>query len=255
MNRYPDAQTTFAPLLRRSFRLHYLTLKHTIFFILAIAIIKTITSFLMVYMREPYLIDVIAIAGVLIALYFFSAALFSTHRAFTDKAVSVMDALRTVWKNGLRIYSALLGYIVGAVATIILMRLLVSGIDRLLHQEIILHNFLILMMIAVSTLYIAIFSLSFPLIVIDSNQSIFKVFHDSVVLSEKNKFGIALLFFLMGMIYTLVSPATLQEYFLTVYHLQGLYDFVVFCVFIPLFINILLMVVHDSKLKSVGEMD
>ena len=75
--------------------------------------------------------------------------------------------------------------------------------------------------------------------------------------SVMQKFGvfIALLFFLMGMIYTLVSPATLQEYFLTVYHLQGLYDFVVFCVFIPLFINILLMVVHDSKLKSVGEMD
>lgn len=253
MNRYLDSEASLTQVLYRSFRLHYLTLKHTILCLLAIALIKYLSTYFALMTRNVYVESVIYVISAVFAVYFFSAALLATHRAFIDQPQSFLDSLKVVWEKKFTIFVSFFGYVIGFFIVLFFADLLIAAVNRLFHEPSVLHGFSLLLKLTALLMYLAMFSLAFPLSVIDDEKSFYTAFTKSIVFSEKNKLGIFLLFLMLGITFLLISPQTVQEYFLTMYHLEGVFDFVVLCVLAPLFINALLMIIHDSKLRRVDE--
>lgn len=253
MNRYPNAEASFTQLLKNSFRLHYLTLKHTIFFIFMITALKYISFILTLYISNEIGQTIIYFIAALFAIYLFSAALLSTHDAFMDRSKTFSDALWEIKKNATHIYVTFFAYIIGILCTYGFAKLLGLAVYHLLDKYFsAVHGFTMILSATLILMFIAMFLFSYPLSVIDSKK-IQDAFYDSMVLSDKSKFGIFVLFFMMIAIDILTSPASLQEYFLATYHLGVLYDFVVLCVMLPLFINLLLLLIHDAKLQLMAD--
>ena len=247
MNRYPDNVMSFSDLLKRSIRLHYLTLKHAIFFILMITLIKYLSILVLAFtpMRAH---KVVYIVAALIIAYLFAAALLSVQRAFFDRSESVLSAIKTIWRRILPIYTTLLTYVVGIVVIYYLTDYATMAVDKVLHEPTTsgLHGGTLIFMTAIMFVYIAMFYFSFPISVIDE-KSMRRAFYDSALLSEKNKFGILVLFLILGSTLMLLLPGAVHEYFLTVYHLDAVFDFVVLCVATPIYINLLLLLINDAK--------
>lgn len=253
MNRYPNAEASLTQLLKKSFRLHYLTLKHCIFFILLITVVKYGAVLFTLFISNSVLQAIIySIAGLLM-IYLFAAALLSTHEAFMDRSKTFVDTMAEIKKNATNIYATFFAYIIGILCTYGVAKLLGLAIDNLLDKYFsAIHGFTMIFSVTLILMFLAMFLFSYPLAVIESKK-IQNAFYDSVVLSDKNKLGIFVLFFILIAIDMLISPAALQEYFLSTYHLGALFDFVVLCVMLPLFINLLLLVIHDSKLQVMTE--
>jgi|GEM_PF-5827439 len=253
MNRYPIAEASFTQLLKNSFRLHYLTLKHIIFFIFLITALKYTSYIFTLLVSNGIAQTIVNCIIVLLAVYIFSAALLSTHDAFMDRSKTLPDALLEIKKNATNIYATFFAYIVGIACTYAFAKLLGLAVYHLLDKYFSsLHGFTTILLATLMLMFIAMFFFSYPLAVIDSKK-IQNAFYDSLVLSDKNKFGIFILFFIMIAINILISPASLQEYFLSTYHLGVLYDFVVLCVMLPLFINLLLLLINDAKLQLTAD--
>lgn len=253
MNRYPNAEASLTQLLKNSFRLHYLTLKHIIFFILLLTALKYLSFIVTLFVSNWIAQIIVYCITALPAIYLFSAALLSTHDAFMDRSKTFSDALLETRKNAKNIYITLFGYIVGILCTYAFAKLLGLAVYHLLDKYFTaVHGFTMIFSATLMLMFVAMFFFSYPLAVIDSKK-IQNTFYDSLVLSDKNKFGIIILFFIMIAINVLISPASLQEYFLSTYHLGVLYDFVVLCVMLPLFINLLLLLINDAKLQLTAD--
>lgn len=253
MIRYLDTESSLTQLLYKSFRLHYLTLKHTIFCLLAIALVKYLSAYFVLMTRNVYVESVIYVISAVFIVYFFTAALIATHRAFLDQPQSFLDSLKAAWEKKFSILISFFGYVIGFFIILFFADLLITAVNRLFHEPSVLHGFSLILKLTALLMYLAMFSLAFPLSIIDDEKSFYAAFIKSIIFSEKNKLGIFLLFFMLGITFLLISPQTVQEYFLTMYHLEGLFDFVVLCVFAPLFINMLLMTIQDSRLRRVEE--
>lgn len=246
MNRYPETELDLSVLLKRSIRLHYLTLKHTIFFILAMTVVKYL-SILLLALFPGHLVHIaVYVVAVLLIVYFFAAALLAAQRAFTDQPLSTLDAVKSVWKRILPIYGTFLAYVIGAVVVYHLGNYLVIGVEKLLHESLDVSGITLIISTAFLLVFVAMFYFSFPLSIIDE-KPIHQAFYDSVLLTEKNKFGILVLFLILGATLILLIPGAMHEYFLTLYHLDAVFDFVVLCVATPIYINLLLLLINDAK--------
>lgn len=253
MNRYPNTETNLTQLFKSSFRLHYLTLKQTIFFILLITVVKNIAMIFALYVSNGIAQSVVYFIAGLLMVYLFSAALLSTHESFMDRSKTFTDTLAEIKKNVVNIYVTFFAYIVGILCAYGVARLLALAIHHILRNySFPLHGVTVILLATFVLMFLAMFLYSYPLAVIDSKK-IQSAFYDSLVLSDKNKLGIFVLFFIIIAIDVLISPASLQEYFLSSYHLGVLYDFVVLSVMLPLFINLLLLLIHDAKLQLMAE--
>ena len=250
MNRYFDHEMGFSDLFKRSFRLHYLTLKHTIPCILFITIAKYISASLIGLFQNIFVQAVIYIAAIAVIAYFFAVALLETHRSFIDKPQSIRDAIKTVWKRITPIATTFVAYIIGGIIVFIFMQSLLFAAGKIFQPSSNLQLFLWIIKSIFLMVYIAVLYFSFPLTIIDETP-VFKAFYNSAVLTEKQKWGVFVLFFIFSAIVLLLTPGTINEYFLSVYHLDILFDFVVLCVAIPLYINLLLLLMHNAKLQVV----
>lgn len=247
MNRYPDSVMPFSALLKRSVRLHYLTLKHAIYFILGITLIKYL-SLLAIAFAPLYVRIVVYVVAALIISYLFAAALLSVQRAFLDKPQSALDAIKTIWRRILPIYGTLLIYIVGMVILYYLINAATLAVDKLLHEphSSSLHGGSLIIMTALLLTYIAMLYFAYPLAIIEE-RSIGQAFYDSAILGEKNKAGVLLLILILCATMVLLVPGAVHEYFLMLYHLDAVFDFVVLCVAAPIYINLMLLLINDSK--------
>lgn len=91
MTRYPMQELSFSELLKRSVRLHYLTLKHTIFCILFMTITKYACILLLGLFLNTYSQDVIYIVAALIMAYFFLRQCWQpTMRLTIDQSLSMI---------------------------------------------------------------------------------------------------------------------------------------------------------------------
>ncbi|OGT41209.1 MAG: hypothetical protein A3F13_08220 [Gammaproteobacteria bacterium RIFCSPHIGHO2_12_FULL_40_19] len=247
MNRYPDNELSFSDLLKRSIRLHYLTLKHTIFFILVITLIKYLSVLALALTPMPAHKAVYIIAALIIS-YFFAAALVAAQRAFLDQSGSMLNALKTIWHRILPIYGTLLIYVIGTIILYYLIDSVTFAVDKLLHEpsSSSLHGGSLILMTALMFMYIAMFYFAFPITIIDE-KPVHKAFYDSTLMTEKNKFGVLILFLILCSTIVLLIPGAIHEYFLTLYHLDAVFDFIVLCVAGPIYINLLLLLINDSK--------
>lgn len=253
MNRYPREEISLTDIIKKSFRLHYLTLKHIILFILIITLVKYTAMMSAFFISNEIAKTVVYFFAWIIVIYLFSAALFSSHETFMDRSKTFSDALAEIKKNVSNIYGTFFGYIVVILCAYALAKLLMYAAYKILpHYLSPVHG---VMLIITATIVLAttfMFFYSYPLAVIDSKK-IKNAFYDSLLLSDKNKLGMFSLLAILIAVNMLISPESLQEYFLSTYHLGVLYDLVVLCVMIPLFINLLLLLINDAKLQIATE--
>src|SRR3990167_4416566 len=218
MNRYPNTQSSFSQLLKKSFRLHYLTLKHTILCILAIALVKYIAAYFNVLTHNVFIDFTVDIITMFVIVYFFACALSATHAAFTDQPQSFINSAKSTWKNGINIFGTYVCYFIGFWIVLWCTRLISYAIGRIFHEPTVLHGLSLLLIAVLTIMYVAMFCFSYPLAVLEK-KSIYQHFYDSIVLSEKQRFGIFILFVMLFALFFLLSPNSVQEYFLTNYHL------------------------------------
>lgn len=246
MNRYPESELDFTDLLYRSVRLHYLTLKHTVFCILMITLVKYLSAISFVFVSSLYGRIVVYVIAGLIVSYLLAGTLLAAQRAFNDRPESIFDALKTIWHRLIPIYTTFLAYVVGSVAVYFLAKFAMIGLMKVLHESSALHDASLMLTTVLMLVYVAMFFFSFPLSIID-DKPIHKAFYESALLGERNKFGILVLFVIMGLTILLLVPGMIHEYFLSLYHLDAVFDFVVLCVAVPIYINLLLLLINDSK--------
>lgn len=248
MHRYLTEATTLTALLTQSIRSHYATLKHTIFYILCIAIIKNAAFYLADLTTNRFLSAVIFIVATLAAIYFFSAALLATHEVFCDQPKTAKDILFAIKERILKIYSSVILYVVGTVIVYYIIRLLLIVIGKIVHEPSAIHGGLLIIGWAIIFVYIAVFYFAMSLCVI-KNITLKDAFHDSILQTERVKANVFLLYVILGAIVLLISPAMLHEYFLSTYYLTPLFDFIVLCVLGPIYINFMLLSMHDAQLQ------
>lgn len=248
MNRYPNEVISLSRMFGKSVRLHYLTLKHSILFIFLITVIKFIAALGIDFTTNSYLEWLIAIIATFLIVYCFSAALYGTQAAFKDAPEPLMQSVRSVWQHKYRIYSTFWIYVLGAVVLYYVLNLLMFGIEHFFGHLTTIHTTGLIITAALLIVYVSMLYFSYPLTIIDG-ASLSKSFQDSAELTDKNKFSVLASLVLLFVVALLVTPGMMYEYLLSIYHLNIVFDFIVFSVGIPLYINLLLLVIHDAKLQ------
>ncbi|EKD45166.1 MAG: hypothetical protein ACD_70C00039G0003 [uncultured bacterium] len=248
MNYYPNQEIGITTLFGKSLRLHYLTLKHSILCIALITIVKFLAVCASNAVESGFLHWLFAIITAFFVVYFFSMALYATHHAFLDSPKSFLESAQSIWQNKIVIYSVFWLYVVGMFVVYYALKFVLEGLMYLFHEPTHLQGVILIICTAFLLVYVAIFYFSYPLSVIE-HDSIFSAVQDSMLLSEKNKSGVLVSLMILFLIVLLASPGTMHEYFLSAYHLDGVFDFVLFCVGIPLYINLLLLTIHDTQLQ------
>lgn len=250
MNRYLTTELSGRALIKRSFRLHYLTLKHTMLCIVAIIIIKYVTLILNSLIENSVAHIVFYIIAATAILYFFSVALLTTHQAFLDKPKLLLHTMKAIWKNKWPIAATFWMFVIGL---LFLYAVIIFGIpllSKLFHASASSAATGLPLFIALCLLftYLSIFYFSFPLVIFDKKR-ILSSFYNSAILTEKNKLSVFFLFSILGLTLLLLTPGMIHEYLLSTYHLDIVFDFIVLCVVLPIYINLLLFAIHDSKLQ------
>ena len=253
MNCYPTGELGMGALLKRALRLHYLSLRYSILCILLITITKFIATSMPTVFSNGYIAFATYLLCTLLISFFFSAALLATHRAFIDQPKPIKNAIQTIWVEKKRIYAILAAYAAG----IVCLHYLTLGIlflEERLFPSIAVHGFTLMLLTALLLTFVAMFFFA-PFYVVIEKTSFGSVVRSSLILGEKNKFGIFLLFILLFVLTLLLAPKSMHEYYLSTYHLDVLYDFIALCVLLPIFINFTLLLINDSKQQvPVGEL-
>lgn len=245
MNYYPTEEMSFKKLFRRSIRLHYVTLKQVIPYLLVITFVKYMSILFETLFSDPVFQIINYIICTLVIVYFFAVSLFAAHLAFSDQPKSMTVVMKTIWHRMITIYITFFIYSVGIFAIYFFTTLIVENVTKLMHVQlspssaIFAADFLCMV-------FIALFYFCFPIAIIDS-KPVKKAFYEAVLLGEKNKFGILISICVLVFVHMLMMPQMLHEHLLSVYHLDALFDFVVLCVAIPLYINLILLLINDSK--------
>lgn len=252
MYRYSNEEMTFTGVLNHSMRLHYITLKCAILPILLITLVKFISALCSEFFLNPLAQLAIYSVAMILIVYLFLVALLATHYAFTDRSQSILQSFKGIFARWLPILATMVAYFIGMYLLYQFMSVMLYVIDKYVHASSPLHGAIFMITGAFLLVYIAMFSFCVPLCAL-GNKTILKSFRDSIILTEKNRFGVLMLFLLVGAIFLLISPASVHEYLLATYHLDVVFDFIVLCVGLPLLINWLLLIINDSKQKAVGE--
>lgn len=245
MNCYPTGELGLGQLLKRSLRMHYLSLKYSIFCILLITFVKYLGTTLPFLLNNPYIEWPLYLLSGVAILFLFSAALLATHRAFIDDPKPIGDAIRTIWARKLQIYAVLGAYFAGIVVLHYIVVAIIAIEDHF-FASIAIHGFTLMLLTAILLTFIAMFFFA-PSFVVIEEGTFLKVARSSLILGEKNKFGTLVLFLFLFAMVLLLAPNSMHEYYLSTYHLDPLYDFVVLCVLLPLYINFTLFLINDSK--------
>ncbi|MCX7121238.1 MAG: hypothetical protein NTZ67_05645 [Gammaproteobacteria bacterium] len=248
MNRYPSAEISLKSTLKLSMRLHYLTLKKTIPCIALMMLVKYLAVFFIAVFPEVYMQLLCFFVGSLAIAYFFSVALLAAHHSFIDQPKPTLELFKEVNHRIFQILLTYFLYIAGIVFILVAAKLIVRALNQLyFHGSLSVSDGggLIILFIVFMT-YVALFYFAYPINVIDK-KSIKISFYDSALLTEKNKVGVLMLFSILLIVLILLTPGTIHEYFLSMYHLDFIFDFIVLCVGVPFYINLLLLLINDSK--------
>ena len=250
MNCYPSQAMSLTDLLKRTIRLHYIGLRYSIFSVAFITVIKYLAIVFLTLYVNVYAQATTYLLSILCMVYFFALALWLTHQAFLDRPTPVSDGIKTITQHLFKIYITFLFYAVGAVAVFYAADLLGDLLHRLLQNYLPTGSVSLIITAALLLIYVAMFVFSMPLTIID-NKPFQKAFYESIFLTEKNRMGIFILYLIMFSVILLLTPGTLHEYFLSMYHLNVIFDFIVLSVGMPLFINLLLLMINNGKVQVV----
>ncbi|MDP1573846.1 MAG: hypothetical protein Q8L78_02770 [Coxiellaceae bacterium] len=248
---YPSNEVNFSKMFRLSLQHHFKTFCYSLVCIILLFFSVTLSNKLTI--SNPYIYLVAKYLFIAVWLFFFSAALLATHFAFSAAGEGYGAAFKKTCARLPAIAGTIIMYLAGIIIILYAthyMRVGILHVDVNASQTI--KGLLVILELVVLAVFVCMFFFSYPLCVINE-KSLKKSFLDSAYLSEKNKMGIFLLLFIITLPYSLLIKKGLDFHFIAQYHLSFLYVFVVLSFFVPLFINLLLLLINDSKNQLTAE--
>jgi len=244
---YPREEISLLKMFKLSFRFHLNTLRYALFPILFLAFCSLFFRQADNFIANATAILALKYLSIVIFFFFFSAALYNAHQFILNTPCEIKEGLKKTVRFFPKALAVLLLYLVGIKAITFGMHFFKQGVlylDPSAGNTII--GLLVIIKVTMILLFIFMFAFSYPLVAIDQT-SISKSFYNSILLSEKNKFGVLILFFIIALITSFLNnPGKIATFFQT-YHLMPVYDLFILFIFIPCLINLLLLMINDSK--------
>lgn len=249
MNQYPLESTSLGRLFLRSVGLHFSTFKHAFLFIILMSFTKSAGYFISNAVSNPVGSWFLVILFLLIFVYFAACTIFSTHLSISGEKQTIKEVVMATVGRYPKIVICCALYIGMALLANFLSNFMIDVLARFFsHSEKNLHLFAFVIGAAITFMFVAMFSYVFPLCSM-SDKSIRSIFYDSLILTAENRLGVILLFALSFVLFVLVSPTLLLDYYLAKYHISFLFDLLVFVIIFPIITNYILLLINDSKCK------
>jgi len=247
---YPTVRTTFSQMFYRAVRWHYLTLKNIFPYVILFVIAKNLYFSVLALDLAVTLDFIVYLVGTLLLTFLFSAALLMTDQAFKGQPLSLGVGLVVALRRLPQIYIVLFLYIIGIFITKYFAKFLMIAVGKLIDDPSAVHGAMLFLTLAFVAAFIAMFSFAIPLSVIEK-KTIVRSFYESMFVSDKNKYGLFVLFFIGFWTSALLSPVILLHKiaFVANYHLGALVDFLVICLVGPFILNLLLLIINDGKVQ------
>ena len=242
---YPTTEVNFSKIVKLSLRHYFKTFCYSLICIilLFLATRPNLLSFANLYSQLT-----VKYVFIIAIFFFFSVALLAAHLAFKGvENQGYKSAFKKICKRVLNIAGTIIVYAVGILIILYAthyMRIGILHVDVNASQTI--KGLLIMLELVFLGVFLCMFFFSYPVSVIHE-KSIPKSFLYAALLSEKNKIGIFLLLFIITLPYSLMRNHGMDFQFVAQHHLSFVYDFVVLSFFVPVFINLLLLFINDSK--------
>lgn len=247
----PTKPMELTKLFRKAIQYHYPVLKNTWLIILFMVIVKDYYIYLGGFPENDWLRTTLQIISIALIVYLWSASFLVTNQAIHEQSIKLSDSFQQTLHKLPYIYLVVIAYVLLGIIlhffSILMAHGLHSlGINKVSAEQLSFVFFLSLpfMVILVSTLF------TIPLLILE-DASLFFALQESIrLVGFKNwlrSFGI---YFFGVAILLLVAPDTLHGHLLATYHLNAPYDFIVFVVTLPVFNNLLILLLHDLRLKK-----
>lgn len=246
----PSSPITFGQIFLKSLQEYFSVFIKILLFILILAIVKNIPLYLgglpqAKWLRYPLEILLAAVIG-----YVIFVSIYVTNKILLGKTISFSQAIIESWQQVLKSYVALIIYIAIFMILYLLVHLILFGLHPTGHRALIYKGLISLFILSIPFLLFAVVTFfTIPLIMTD-DIGVFGAFKRSAELIGKKYWLIAfgLYIFLMA-IFVIVDPYTRHGHFFASYHANIFFDLIVFCVTLPIFYNMLILLMNDLKLR------
>jgi len=252
MSYLPSTPRSFMDLLGLSIRHHFSAFRKMIFLIVLMVIVKDAYIYLGGMPQNLYLLGLVGVVMSFLLIYFVSTLLYLSHRVLGGEAVDWRVALKAVLPALGKIILAFLIFTIFPYLLILMgewvTHVLVSGAAHKAQYA----GLILVLSIGIPILifYITYF-FAVPLMLIDK-LSLGKAFANAAHLASREwrNWGRVFGVYACGIaIWVLVSPDTLHGHLMKMYKLSAAFDFVVFCVTLPIMMNFIVFMCHDLKLR------
>jgi len=246
----PNTPRPFSDLLGISIRHHFTVLKKIIWLIVMIVVVKDLYIYLGGFPTNPIWAYVVGIIMTALLIYLFVTALYISNRVLHSEGVSLSEAFLAVNKRLIPLYSASLIFIVAPILVVILSELSLHyfagpAVERFKYTGLI-----FTLAVGIPILYAFLrFFYTIPLIVTE-DFPIWKAFSEASKLLGENWMRVFGVYACIIAVWLLVSPDTLHGHFMKAYHISALFDFIIFCVTLPIVTNLIVFMRNDLRLRK-----
>ncbi len=250
MIHFPSTARTFLDVLGISIRHHFVVLRKTVWLIVMIVVVKDLYIYLGGMPANPIWQYFIGIVMLILLIYLFMAMLYMTNRVLRSEYVTLSDALSGMNKQLAPLYLSSLIFIIVPTLLLLLSELILhlmagAGVDHYKYAGLI---FVLVVGIPILYGYLRYFY-TIPLIVME-DFPIWKAFREASQLVRKNWARVFGVYACAIAIWLLVSPDTLHGHMIQAYHISALFDFIIFCVTLPIMMNLVVFIRNDLRLRK-----
>ena len=244
MNYFPNEEKDVFYAIDKSFSCYWLVLQK----ILPSAFLLTLVGGIATYgnrlLHNTMLYWLFFLIEVLVFLFFAAALLYQTNSILVGKEVSHREACKTM-----------LARIIPAYATLIVFALFIVGYHYLfayLIQLVVATHIVVVLLSVFSLAFLMVLIVfaffSLPLIILDGLAPLGAIIK-SYKLSKSRPAPIFTVYAALAVIVVAVLPYTRHAHFLMHHHVWLLYDFIVYCMLLPVIVNYLLFTLNDLKIR------
>jgi len=246
----PNTPRSFLDLLGISIKHHYAILKKTILLMLMIVVVKDWYVYLGGFPKNDALKFIVSTFMLIALIYLFMSLLYMAQRILHSEPVTLMDAFKATNQRLFHIYTASFIFIVVPTLFVLLAEFVFHLIMRGHSGSTKFSGLIFVFVVGIPILYAYLrYFYTLPLIAME-NFSLWKAFAEAQQLVQGNWARVFGIYACAIVIWVLVSPDTLHGHFMRMYHISGIFDFIVFCVTLPIMMNLIVFMRNDLRLRN-----
>jgi hypothetical protein len=246
----PNTPRSFLDLLGISIKHHYAVLKKTILLILMIVVVKDWYVYLGDFPKNDALKFMISTLMLIVLIYLFMSLLYMTHRILRSEPVMLPDTFKAINQRLFAIFSASFIFVVVPTLFVLLAEFVYHLILKDNSGGAKFSGLIFVFVVGIPILYAYLrYFFTLPLIAME-NFSLWKAFGEAQKLVQGNWARVFGIYACAIVIWVLVSPDTLHGHFMRMYHVSGIFDFIVFCVTLPIMMNLIVFMRNDLRLRN-----